>query len=83
MEILFVTPDITREAVYMHAETALHEYIRRAQKLSTLLTHSSGLTSPSSDFLSSASDDEKYCDRRLKIQLKIFRKNPTDENLKL
>ena len=68
----------------MHAETALHEYIRRAQKLSTLLTHSSGLTSPSSDFISSASDDEKYCPEAFKDTTQDFSlKNHIDENLKL
>ena len=34
----FVTPEITKQAVYMHAETALHEYIRRAKTIYTFDT---------------------------------------------
>lgn len=79
----FVTADITREAVYMHAETALHEYTRRAQKLSTLLTHSSGLTSPSSDFISSVSDDEKYCEEAFKNSTQDFSKEPYRRKFKI
>ena len=79
----FVTPDITREAVYMHAETALHEYIRRAQKLSTLLTHSSGLTTPSDDFLSSSTTDEQYIEEAFKDTTQDFAKEPYRRKLKI
>ena len=79
----FVTPDITREAVYMHAETALHEYIRRAQKLSTLLTHSSGLTTPSDDFLSSSKTDEQYIEEAFKDTTQDFAKEPYRRKLKI
>ncbi len=79
----FVTPDITREAVYMHAETALHEYIRRAQKLSTLLTHSSGLTLPSEDFILSAKNDEKYIQEAFRDTTQDFAKEPYRRKLKI
>ncbi len=79
----FVTPDITREAVYMHAETALHEYIRRAQKLSTLLTHSSGLTKPSEEFLSSSKNDDQYCEEAFKDTTQDFAKEPYRRKLKI
>ena len=79
----FVTPDITREAVYMHAETALHEYMRRAQKLSTLLTHSSGLTTPSDDFLSSSKDDDKYFQGAFEDTTQDFAKEPYRRKLKI
>ncbi len=79
----FVTPDITREAVYMHAETALHEYMRRAQKLSTLLTHSSGLTTPSKEFLSSSKDDDKYFQGAFEDTTQDFAKEPYRRKLKI
>ena len=79
----FVTPDITRQAVYMHAETALHEYMRRAQKLSTLLTHSSGLTTPSDEFLSSSKDDDKYFQGAFEDTTQDFAKEPYRRKLKI
>ena len=79
----FVTPDITRQAVYMHAETALHEYMRRAQKLSTLLTHSSGLTKPSDEFLSSSKDDDKYFQGAFEDTTQDFAKEPYRRKLKI
>ena len=79
----FVTPDITREAVYMHAETALHEYMRRAQKLSTLLTHSSGLTTPSDEFLSSSKNDDKYFQGAFEDTTQDFAKEPYRRKLKI
>jgi len=79
----FVTPDITREAVYMHAETALHEYIRRAQKLSTLLTHSSGLTTPSESFLDSSKKDEQYREEAFRDTTQDFAKEPYRRKLKI
>ena len=79
----FVTADITREAVYMHAETALHEYMRRAQKLSTLLTHSSGLTTPSDEFLSSSKDDDKYFQGAFEDTTQDFAKEPYRRKLKI
>ncbi len=79
----FVTPDTTREAVYMHAETALHEYMRRAQKLSTLLTHSSGLTTPSDEFLSSSKDDDKYFQGAFEDTTQDFAKEPYRRKLKI
>ena len=79
----FVTPEITKQAVYMHAETALHEYIRRAQKLSTLLTHSSGLTVPSEEFVVSSKNDEQYCEEAFKNTTQDFAKEPYRRKLKI
>ncbi len=79
----FVTPDITREAVYMHAETALHEYMRRAQKLSTLLTHSSELTNLSKEFTESCLSDEKYLASAFKDTTQDFSKEPYRRKFKI
>ncbi len=67
----------------MHAETALHEYMRRAQKLSTLLTHSSGLTTPSDEFLSSSKDDDKYFQGAFEDTTQDFAKEPYRRKLKI
>lgn len=79
----FVTPEITREAVYMHAETVIYEYIRRAQKLSTFLTHSMDLTNPSSEFLKSCEVDEKYHDLAFSDTTQDFAKEPYRRKFKI
>ena len=79
----FVTPEITREAICMHAETALHEYVRRAQNLSTLLTHSIQLTSPSEEFMVSLNNDQKYLENALKDSTQDFAKEPYRRKLKV
>ena len=79
----FVTPEITREAICMHAETALHEYVRRAQNLSTLLTHSIQLTSPSEEFMISLNNDQKYLENALKDSTQDFAKEPYRRKLKV
>ena len=79
----FVTPDITREAVYMHAETAIHEYMRRAQNLSTILTHSLELTQPSKKFLESAKKDEIYLANAFKNTTQDFAKEPYRRKFKV
>tara|TARA_B100001063_G_scaffold219094_1_gene222958 strand:+ start:936 stop:3737 length:2802 start_codon:yes stop_codon:yes gene_type:complete len=79
----FVTPDITREAVYMHAETAIHEYMRRAQNLSTILTHSLELTRPSNQFLESSKRDEIYLANAFKNTTQDFAKEPYRRKFKI
>ncbi len=79
----FVTPDITREAVYMHAETAIHEYMRRAQHLSTILTHSLELTKPSNQFLESSKIDEIYLAGAFKNTTQDFAKEPYRRKFKI
>ena len=79
----FVTPDITREAVYMHAETAIHEYMRRAQNLSTILTHSLELTRPSNQFLESSKSDEVYLANAFKNTTQDFAKEPYRRKFKI
>ncbi len=79
----FVTPDITREAVYMHAETAIHEYMRRAQNLSTILTHSLELTRPSNQFLESTKSDEIYLANAFKNTTQDFAKEPYRRKFKI
>jgi phosphoenolpyruvate carboxylase len=79
----FVTPDITREAVYMHAETAIHEYMRRAQNLSTILTHSLELTRPSNEFLESSKRDEIYLANAFKNTTQDFAKEPYRRKFKI
>ena len=70
----FVTPDITREAVYMHAETALHEYIRRAQKLSHAFDTRLGLPPRQLIFYHLLLMMKNIVRRHLKIQHKIFKR---------
>ena len=79
----FVTSEVTRETVYMHAETAIYEYVRRAQKLSTLLTHSMDLTNPSREFLESSLVDEKYHDLAFKDTTQDFAKEPYRRKFKI
>ena len=79
----FVTPVITREAVYMHAETAIHEYMRRAQNLSTILTHSLELTRPSNQFLESSKSDEIYLANAFKNTTQDFAKEPYRRKFKI
>ena len=79
----FVTPEITREAVYMHAETAIHEYMRRAQNLSTILTHSLELTRPSNQFLESSKSDEIYLANAFKNTTQDFAKEPYRRKFKI
>ena len=56
----FVTPAITREAVVLHAETITKEYIRRADQLVDLMTHSQPFVQPSEAFLAVARDDVAF-----------------------
>ena len=56
----FVTPEVTCQAVYMHAETAITEYIELTKKLSKYLTHSIQHTDLSKAFLESLAMDDKY-----------------------
>jgi phosphoenolpyruvate carboxylase len=79
----FVTPDITREAVYMHAETAIHEYMRRAQSLSTIFTHSLELTNLSNQFIESSKSDEIYLDNAFKNTSQDFAKEPFRRKFKI
>ena len=79
----FVTPDITKEAVYMHAETAIHEYMRRAQSLSTILTHSLELTNLSDAFKESCRSDEIYHSCAFKDTTQDFSKEPYRRKFKI
>ena len=67
----------------MHAETALHEYVRRAQQLSTFLTHSIQLTEPSEEFKISVKKDERYLENALKDSTQDFAKEPYRRKLKI
>ncbi len=53
-----VTPEVTVEAVRMQAREVLREYLKQANQLSRLLTHSSLLCQPSEAFLTSLARDE-------------------------
>ena len=56
----FVTSDVTCQAVYMHAETAISEYIELTRDLSKYLTHSIQHTDLSKEFLDSLARDDKF-----------------------
>jgi phosphoenolpyruvate carboxylase len=55
-----VKPETTELAVWLHAETILHEYIRRLTELSTHLTHCVAMTKPSEALLASLAHDERF-----------------------
>ena len=79
----FVTSEITSQAVYMHSETALLEYIRRSQKISAYLTHSSQLTQPSEEFLNSVKLDEQYVENAFQETTQDFIKEPYRRKFKI
>ncbi len=57
----FVTPEITREAAYMHYQTAIEEYRRRAAELLNVITQSTAFCTPSPAFADSlAADNERF-----------------------
>ena len=78
----FVTSDVTSQAVYMHAETAIIEYIERTKELSKYLTHSIQHTDLSKDFLDSLSIDDKYAEDAFKGNSQDFIKEPYRRKLK-
>ena len=79
----FVTPDVTQKAVYMHAKTALKEYIKRAQELSRFMTHSEQLVNPSEAFLKSLEDDNKYLKEAFYKKSSDFAKEPYRRKFKI
>ena len=78
----FVTSDVTSQAVYMHAETAIIEYIERTKELSKYLTHSIQHTDLSKEFLDSLSIDDKYAEDAFKGNSQDFIKEPYRRKLK-
>jgi len=78
----FVTSDVTCQAVYMHAETVITEYIERAKDLSKYLTHSIQHTDLSKDFLDSLSIDDELSRDVFKDNSQDFIKEPYRRKLK-
>ncbi len=78
----FVTSDITCQAVYMHAETVITEYIERTKDLSKYLTHSIQHTDLSKDFLDSLSIDDELSRDVFKDSSQDFIKEPYRRKLK-
>lgn len=79
----YVTPEVTQKAVYMHAKTALKEYIKRAQKLSLFMTHSDQLMNPSSDFIKSLDKDKKFIKEVFYKKSSDFQKEPYRRKFKI
>jgi len=79
----YVTTEVTKKAVYMHAKTALKEYIKRAQKLSLFMTHSDQLMKPSEDFIKSLEKDKKYLKEAFYKKSNDFPKEPYRRKLKI
>ncbi len=79
----YVTPEVTQKAVYMHAKTALKEYIKRAQKLSLFMTHSDQLMNPSSDFINSLDKDKKFIKEVFYKKSSDFQKEPYRRKFKI
>ncbi|MBT7323153.1 MAG: phosphoenolpyruvate carboxylase, partial [Gammaproteobacteria bacterium] len=78
----FVTPEVTCQAVYMHAETAITEYIELTKKLSKYLTHSIQHTDLSKAFLESLAMDDKYSKDAHYNSTQDFIKEPYRRKLK-
>ena len=78
----FVTSDVTSQAVYMHAETAITEYIERTKELSKYLTHSIQHTDLSKEFLDSLVMDNKYAADAFQGNTQDFIKEPYRRKLK-
>ena len=78
----FVTSDVTCQAVYMHAETVITEYIERTKDLSKYLTHSIQHTDLSKDFLDSLSIDDELSRDVFKDNSQDFIKEPYRRKLK-
>lgn len=72
----FVTPEITREAVTLHAETITKEYIRRAEQLVDLMTHSQPFVQPSEEFLAVARDDMSFAKSAFAEEDRDYSKEP-------
>ena len=78
----FVTSDVTCQAVYMHAETVITEYIERTKDLSKYLTHSIQHVDLSKDFLDSLSIDDELSEDTFKDNSQDFIKEPYRRKLK-
>ena len=78
----FVTSDVTCQAVYMHAETIITEYIERTKELSKYLTHSIQHTDLSKDFLDSLSKDDELSEEVFNDNAQDFIKEPYRRKLK-
>ena len=78
----FVTSDVTCQAVYMHAETVITEYIERTKDLSKYLTHSIQHVDLSKDFLDSLSIDDELSKEVFKDNSQDFIKEPYRRKLK-
>lgn len=78
----FVTSDVTSQAIYMHAETAITEYIERTKELSKYLTHSIQHTDLSKEFLDSLVMDNKYAADAFQGNTQDFIKEPYRRKLK-
>ena len=78
----FVTPEVTCQAVYMHAETVITEYIELTKELSKYLTHSIQHTDLSKAFLESLAMDDKYSKDAHYNSTQDFIKEPYRRKLK-
>lgn len=72
----FVTPTITREAVGLHAQTIITEYIRQVELLGDFLTHSFPLVNLSSAFVEAEKNDLQYIDAAFPNGMQSFAKEP-------
>jgi len=78
----YVTSDVTCQAVYMHAETAINEYIRLTKELSKYLTHSIQHTNLSEELISSLALDNEYANDVFHENNQDFVKEPYRRKLK-
>ncbi len=64
-----VTPEITAQAIRLHARTILNEYLPRIKSLGRTLTYSDRLCQPSEDFLAALAANEHLAET-------VFPRNP-------
>ena len=64
-----VTPEITAQAIRLHAKTILNEYLPRIKSLGRTLTYSDRLCQPSTDFLAALAANEWMAEE-------VFPRNP-------
>ena len=75
----FVTSDITRMALRMHAEEVLAEHVSAIYKLTQVLTQSTKWFTPSDEFMASLREDEKmgvkaFDDKRDQFEDEVYRR---------
>lgn len=79
----YVKPETTEQAVWLHAETILQEYIARVTSLNTLLTQSVLMVTPTEAFQEGLRRDERFSQGAFRDQAERFTREPYRRKLYL